>query len=151
LTVAKHITVGGLGATVIGTPQQVADEFERWIEDADVDGFNIAYALKPGTFVDVIELLLPELRKRGIFWDDYAVQGGTYRENLRVEKGAAHPAADHPAARYQWRSGVSKKDAIIPPEPAREPDGTSNGQRSRLRKRAAGNGVAGRRKSTRLK
>jgi FMN-dependent oxidoreductase (nitrilotriacetate monooxygenase family) len=40
-TVAKHITVGGLGATVIGTPVQVADELERWIEESDLDGFNI--------------------------------------------------------------------------------------------------------------
>jgi alkanesulfonate monooxygenase SsuD/methylene tetrahydromethanopterin reductase-like flavin-dependent oxidoreductase (luciferase family) len=40
-TVAKHITIGGLGATVVGTPQQVADEFERWVEEGDVDGFNI--------------------------------------------------------------------------------------------------------------
>jgi alkanesulfonate monooxygenase SsuD/methylene tetrahydromethanopterin reductase-like flavin-dependent oxidoreductase (luciferase family) len=39
--VAKHITVGGLGATVVGTPAQVADEFERWVNEADVDGFNI--------------------------------------------------------------------------------------------------------------
>ena len=41
LTVAKHITVGGLGATVVGTAEHVADEFERWVEEADVDGFNI--------------------------------------------------------------------------------------------------------------
>jgi alkanesulfonate monooxygenase SsuD/methylene tetrahydromethanopterin reductase-like flavin-dependent oxidoreductase (luciferase family) len=40
-TVAKHITVGGLGATVVGTPTQVANEFERWVNEADVDGFNI--------------------------------------------------------------------------------------------------------------
>lgn len=41
LTVAQHITVGGLGATVVGTPEHVADEFERWVREADVDGFNI--------------------------------------------------------------------------------------------------------------
>lgn len=41
LTVAQHITVGGLGATVVGTATHVADEFERWVEEADVDGFNI--------------------------------------------------------------------------------------------------------------
>lgn len=40
-TVAKHITLGGLGATTVGSPSQVADEFERWVEEADVDGFNI--------------------------------------------------------------------------------------------------------------
>ena len=41
LTVAQHITVGGLGATVVGTAAHVADEFERWVKEADVDGFNI--------------------------------------------------------------------------------------------------------------
>ena len=41
LTVAQHITVGGLGATVVGTAAHVADEFERWVAEADVDGFNI--------------------------------------------------------------------------------------------------------------
>lgn len=40
-TVAKHITLGGLGATTVGTASQIADEFERWVEEADVDGFNI--------------------------------------------------------------------------------------------------------------
>ncbi len=40
-TLARHLMVGGLGATVVGTPVQVADEFERWVEEGDVDGFNI--------------------------------------------------------------------------------------------------------------
>ena len=40
-TVGEHITVGGLGATAVGTPQQVADIMERWVNEADVDGFNI--------------------------------------------------------------------------------------------------------------
>jgi len=41
-----------------------------------------AYAITPGSFNDVIELLLPELKRRGLFWDDYVVDRGTYRENL---------------------------------------------------------------------
>ena len=40
-TVGQHITVGGLGATPVGTAAQVADSMERWIEEADVDGFNL--------------------------------------------------------------------------------------------------------------
>jgi hypothetical protein len=76
-----------------------------------------AYALKPGTFVDVIELLIPELRKRGLFWDDYAVKNGTYRENLYGKKGFSAPPKDHPAAKYQWRAGVAKEDHAIPAEP----------------------------------
>ncbi|KAL9594426.1 MAG: hypothetical protein Q9219_007042 [cf. Caloplaca sp. 3 TL-2023] len=104
VTVARHITVGGLGATVVGTPSQVADEFERWVEEADVDGFNIAYAIKPGTFQDVTDLLLPELRARGLFWDDYAVDGGTYRENIFGMHGQNGLLPDHPASKYRWRA-----------------------------------------------
>ncbi|OCK80018.1 putative xenobiotic compound monooxygenase, DszA family [Lepidopterella palustris CBS 459.81] len=113
-TVARHITVGGLGATVAGTASEVADEFERWVAEADVDGFNIAYAIKPGTFVDVIELLLPELRKRNLFWNDYAVQGGTYRENIYMSPGQKGPLAEHVASKYRWRAGVDAKDHQIP-------------------------------------
>ncbi|KAL6364741.1 hypothetical protein LRP88_00713 [Fusarium phalaenopsidis] len=101
-TVANHIKVGGLGATVAGTPERIADEMERWIDEADIDGFNLSYALLPATFEEVISDLLPVLRKRGLFWDDYAVDGGTYRENLYGKKGLARPPADHPAAQYHW-------------------------------------------------
>jgi hypothetical protein len=67
--------------------------------------------------VDVIELLIPELRKRGLFWDDYAVKNGTYRENLYGKQGLSAPPEDHPAAKYQWRAGVAKEDHTIPAEP----------------------------------
>jgi alkanesulfonate monooxygenase SsuD/methylene tetrahydromethanopterin reductase-like flavin-dependent oxidoreductase (luciferase family) len=39
-TVAKHLSIGGLGATPIGTPAQIADEMQRWVDEADVDGFS---------------------------------------------------------------------------------------------------------------
>lgn len=58
----------------------------------------------PQTFVDVVELLIPELRKRGVFWDDYAVPGGTYRENVYEKEGQAAPPHDHPAAAMIWRA-----------------------------------------------
>lgn len=58
----------------------------------------------PGTFTDVIELLIPELQRRGIFWEDYAVPGGTYRENLTETKGQREPRDDHPAAAKTWRA-----------------------------------------------
>jgi hypothetical protein len=61
----------------------------------------------PGTFTDVIELLIPELQRRGIFWNDYAVPGGTYRENLTATKGQREPCKDHPAAAMIWRAPES--------------------------------------------
>jgi len=95
----------------------IADEFERWVEEAGLDGFNIAYAITPGSFEDVIELLIPELRKRGLFWDDYAVPGGTYRENVFGLKGQSGLLPDHPAYGYRWRApeageGKRKADEI---------------------------------------
>ena len=112
--IVQHLSIGALGAHTTGTPAQVADHLEEWVREADVDGFNISYALKPGTFVDVIELLLPELRRRGLFWEDYAVPGGTYRENLYRKQGQKGPLKDHVASRYRWEAGVEKEDAVIP-------------------------------------
>lgn len=48
-TVGQHITVGGLGATPVGTPEQVADNMEKWVREADVDGFNLV-CLGPSAF-----------------------------------------------------------------------------------------------------
>jgi alkanesulfonate monooxygenase SsuD/methylene tetrahydromethanopterin reductase-like flavin-dependent oxidoreductase (luciferase family) len=40
-TVPRRIKIGDLGATVVGTPGQVADQIQRWVAEADVDGFNL--------------------------------------------------------------------------------------------------------------
>jgi alkanesulfonate monooxygenase SsuD/methylene tetrahydromethanopterin reductase-like flavin-dependent oxidoreductase (luciferase family) len=39
--VAEKAAIGGLGPVPVGSPQTVADELERWIEEGDLDGFNI--------------------------------------------------------------------------------------------------------------
>ena len=55
--------------------------------------------MTPGTFVDFIDLVIPELRRRGRYWEDYD-EGTTLRERLY---GPGHPRVrdDHPAARYR--------------------------------------------------
>ncbi|KAI9172803.1 Dimethyl-sulfide monooxygenase [Paramyrothecium foliicola] len=113
-TVAEHVSLGGNGPLFVGTPSQVADGLETWIREADVDGFNFGYVLFPQTFKDIAELLIPELRLRGLFWDDYTVAGGTYRENFYEQSGQKLPPADHTAARYHWATGVSPGDFVIP-------------------------------------
>lgn len=62
----------------------------------------------------MIELLIPELRRRGLFWDDYAAPKGTYRENLFNRPGQSGPPADHPASKYRWHAGVDAADAPVP-------------------------------------
>ncbi|KAG0159648.1 hypothetical protein PDIDSM_7171 [Penicillium digitatum] len=63
----EYISVGGLQAKIVGSPTTVADELEEWVETSDVDGFNLAHNVNPGTFEDTIKSLLPELRRRGLF------------------------------------------------------------------------------------
>lgn len=88
---------------------------------ADVDGFNLSYASVPETFEDIIEFLLPELRRRGLFWEDYDVPGGTLRENYLGVKGGNRLAESHPGAKFMWRAGEEV------PDYARAEGGGSNG------------------------
>ena len=72
------------------------------------------YVLFPQSFKDIAELLVPELRRRGLFWDDYAVPGGTYRENFYEQQGQKYPPQQHTAAKYHWAAGVPAEEHVIP-------------------------------------
>ena len=65
----------------------------------------------PQTYTDVVEMLIPELRKRGIFWDGYCAPGKTYRENMYQLPGQAEPLANHPAAAMIWRPHKADTEA----------------------------------------
>lgn len=101
--IAKHAAIGGRGPIVVGSPQEVADEMQAWVEETDVDGFNLAYAVTPETFVDVVDLVVPELRRRGRHREDYAP--GTLREKLRGAGHARLPVT-HPAAAYRAKGEI---------------------------------------------
>jgi FMN-dependent oxidoreductase (nitrilotriacetate monooxygenase family) len=93
--IARHAAIGGRGPVLIGSGAEVAEELASWVEETGVDGFNLAYALTPGSFVDVADLVVPELQTRGLFKHDYAP--GTFREKL-FGAGRARLPASHPAA-----------------------------------------------------
>ncbi len=94
---ADWVGIGGFGPLLVGSAQTVADELQSWVEETDVDGFNLAYALTHETFSDVVEHLIPELQKRGVYKQAY--QPGTLREKLFNQ--GARLAAPHPAAGYR--------------------------------------------------
>lgn len=77
-----RMAMGGLHPCPVGSAEEVADVFEEWIDVADVDGFNIGLVTNPQSSHDILELLIPELQKRSLFWKGYDVPGGTFRENL---------------------------------------------------------------------
>jgi len=96
--VIEHVGIGGAGPVVVGTPESVADKIEDWFEKTDVDGLNVAFAISPGDFEDISDMLVPELTKRGRYKPEYAK--GTLREKLFGD-GRARLDAPHPAAGYR--------------------------------------------------
>ena len=76
---------------VVGTPARIADQLQQWFEEEGADGFNIMSPWLPGGLDDFIELVLPELRRRGLFRREYA--GSTLREHLGLARPAHVPAS----------------------------------------------------------
>lgn len=76
--IANWNSLGGNGPVLVGSAETVSDALQQWVEDTDVDGFNLAYILAHQTFADVVEFIVPELQKRGVYQTSYAQ--GTLRE-----------------------------------------------------------------------
>jgi hypothetical protein len=56
----------------------------------------------PGSYEDIVELLVPVLQERGLMWKDYAVPGGTFRENLHNRPGKPYLPEEHQAAKFRY-------------------------------------------------
>jgi FMN-dependent oxidoreductase (nitrilotriacetate monooxygenase family) len=95
---ATFVGIGGRGPVAVGTPEQVADEVERWRDETGVDGFNLAYTLAPGSFEDFVELVVPVLQERGLVQTEYTP--GTYREKV-YGSGQAQLKEDHPGRSFK--------------------------------------------------
>jgi FMN-dependent oxidoreductase (nitrilotriacetate monooxygenase family) len=92
-----RMVLGSRQPPIIGSVEEVAEELIAWVDQADVDGFNLSRTVTPECLEDVVRLLVPALQERGRYKRGYAP--GSYREKLF----GAGPllAAPHPAA--GWR------------------------------------------------
>lgn len=101
--VARRACIGGMGPVAVGNPATVADEMVRWIREADLDGFNLAYVTTPGTFEDVVDLLVPELRRRGLYppAPEENEERLTAREKI-YGKGQKGLREDHVGSTYKY-------------------------------------------------
>jgi FMN-dependent oxidoreductase (nitrilotriacetate monooxygenase family) len=76
-----NVTAAARGHWVVyGTPQRIADVLEEWFTSPMADGFIIMPAYFPGAFDDFVNLVVPELQRRGLFRKDYT--GTTLRDHL---------------------------------------------------------------------
>lgn len=93
-----YMKLASVTPVFVGTPTQIADELERWMDEGHVDGFNLIPVDQPGTLADFVDLVVPELKKRGRMRADYPRSAVTLRELYGVGEGA-QLSADHPAHR----------------------------------------------------
>ncbi len=72
------------GLQMVGSATDVADEMEAWLREGASDGFNVMFPFVPQGLDDVVDLLVPELQRRGIFRREY--EGSTLREHLGLQR-----------------------------------------------------------------
>ncbi|HEY1936232.1 MAG TPA: LLM class flavin-dependent oxidoreductase [Acetobacteraceae bacterium] len=88
-----NLTAAARGHWVLcGTPVRIADTLEQWFIEGAADGFNILPAWFPGGFSDFVDLVVPELQRRGLFRRDY--EGTTLRDHFGLPRV---PAPEMPA------------------------------------------------------
>jgi FMN-dependent oxidoreductase (nitrilotriacetate monooxygenase family) len=83
---------------MIGTPASVADEMQHWFENGACDGFNLIPPMFPDDLDSFVDMVVPELQRRGIYRTAY--EGKTLRDRLGLDvpesryAGAAVEAAE---------------------------------------------------------
>jgi hypothetical protein len=88
---------GGRGHwQLVGTPAQLVDELEAWFVNGGADGFNVMPPVLPAGLDDFVELVIPELRRRGLSRNEY--EGRTLRENLGRKRPDNRHAVQNAAA-----------------------------------------------------
>ncbi|KAI5966910.1 uncharacterized protein KGF55_000319 [Candida pseudojiufengensis] len=113
--VAENLAIGGSGIIFVGTPQEIADQIEEFVDISTIDGFNFCYAVMPDSFKEIVELIIPELQKRGLVWEDYPkTENLTFRENIfGLGDGSYDPTylkPNHPAYDLRWTKDTSKEE-----------------------------------------
>ena len=70
--------------TFAGTPAQIVDHMEEWFASGACDGFNLLPPRLPSDFHLFCDLVLPELRHRGLFRAEYS--GATLRDHFGLRR-----------------------------------------------------------------
>jgi len=87
--------------TIVGSVEHIADQLQAWFENEAADGFNVMPPWLPGGLDDFVELLVPELQRRGLFRTAY--EGHTLRENLGLAR---------PGNRFVERADAANEQAV---------------------------------------
>ena len=75
---------------IVGSVKHVADVIEEWFTTGAADGFNVLPPYMPGALEDFVNLVIPELQRRGLFRREY--EGRMLRDNLGLPRPASRYA-----------------------------------------------------------
>lgn len=75
-----YLNAGGGHLTLIGTPEKIVDEMEVWFNAGVADGFNLMPPVLPNSLEDFVELIIPEMQRRGLFRHNYETY--TFKDHL---------------------------------------------------------------------
>ena len=87
----KAFATSAVHKAVVGSPQTIADIMEEWFTQEGCDGMAVQASHMPGGIFDFVDLVVPELQRRGLFHTEY--EGATLRENLGLPRPAGRYAS----------------------------------------------------------
>ena len=79
-----RLAAGGGHCTMVGTPEQIADQMAHWWRNGGADGFNLMPPALPRDIDDFVDHVVPVLQQRGLFRRDY--EGHTLRDHLGLAR-----------------------------------------------------------------
>ncbi|HWG03557.1 MAG TPA: LLM class flavin-dependent oxidoreductase [Beijerinckiaceae bacterium] len=82
--ILKAFSANFVHKPVTGSPATIADVMEEWFVKEGCDGFAVQAAYMPGGIFEFVDLVVPELQRRGLFHTEY--EGATLRENLGLKR-----------------------------------------------------------------
>lgn len=94
------------GATIVGSPTTVAAELKRWRDEAGVNGINLSYTTKPGSWKEFIELALPELRAQGIVSPARVADAEPTTLREKLYPGHKRTLDTHPSAAFRAKKST---------------------------------------------
>lgn len=77
--IGEFLCIGSLMPKIVGSAKTVADEIERWVDETGCDGINLVPVNQPSGFIDFVDLVVPELQRRGRVRKRY--ESSTLREH----------------------------------------------------------------------
>ena len=95
--IVSRMGLGSRNPAVVGSAEEIADDLISWVEETDIDGFNLSRIVTPEGLDDFVDLVVPILQERGVYKREYLP--GTLREKLFT--GSRLLPASHPGAGYR--------------------------------------------------